>query len=221
SDPASVASKGLALDAPPITLEAEDPRCQAAVARCEVFATPTFMLDRHGDPGSLSGDWIGTHGIACESNTGVVSVDVFGLLYSTNLDERLGGAQDDCHQTWPFATGFCGVTKFRGNYFMRVQAETFGFAEVADGAERFWCTVPRKTNVSNSPWLRKFGTDRDENAVAAILGPLGEIFVLGPTEGAMNGLPNQGGNDLLLGKVRADGGSEKFWLWGTPGDDVP
>jgi len=64
-------------------------------------------------------------------------------------------------------------------------------------------------------WTRQWGTDASDYASGIALDSAGNIYVVGQTEGALDGNMNFGGNDIFLTKFSSEG--SKIWTkqWGT------
>jgi hypothetical protein len=66
-------------------------------------------------------------------------------------------------------------------------------------------------------WVRQFGTDRTDTAQAVAVGPDGDVWIAGWTEGSLAG-PNQGGPDGFVRRFDPDG--EARWTRQIGGDGL-
>src|SRR4051794_36905594 len=69
---------------------------------------------------------------------------------------------------------------------------------------------------SDSGWLRLMGSPGEETAHAVAVSNKGAIYVVGSTQGSVDGTPNRGGLDAFVAKYNTDGEVEWKRTLGTP-----
>ncbi len=83
-------------------------------------------------------------------------------------------------------------------------------AFAAEPAGSFDVVVAKLDGDGSLQWLRQFGSDRYEAGEAIAIDASGNLYIAGRTAGQLGEAPAQGGNDIFVASLTADG--EPRWL---------
>jgi hypothetical protein len=86
-----------------------------------------------------------------------------------------------------------------------------------------WALASSSVSVAQTSgiaWVRQFGSGADESATAVMVGPQGDVYVVGWTDGVLPGGAGSGGRDAFARRYAADGSLVWTHQFGTAGTDV-
>jgi hypothetical protein len=75
--------------------------------------------------------------------------------------------------------------------------------------------VAKYSSSGERLWIRQKGTDAGDLARAVAIAPNGEVIVAGYTQGALDEVLNNGGQDIFVARYSVDGDVQWLHQWGT------
>jgi len=81
--------------------------------------------------------------------------------------------------------------------------------------------IAKYDTAGNRLWLAEYGTAYDDSAASVAIGPSGNLYVVGTTDGTLSPADgHQGGNDLFVAKYDANGNLSWVHQRGSTGDEL-
>ena len=195
-----------------------------------------FFIAKHDLAGNLS--WIKQFGSALNDygfslaidtkNTlyvgGAVQGSIDGNVYAGSLDLFLASYDADGNKKWFYQSGTSGMDIIFGlttdsssnSYVVGASNGNLDGNTNLGGQDAFLMKI---NSLGTRQWTTLLGTSSDDFAYSVATDDSGNIYVVGITNGNLNGNVNAGGSDIFLTKYDSSGNLLWTRLIGTAGDD--
>jgi len=155
---------------------------------------------------------------------GAVQGSIDGNVYAGNLDLFLASYDADGNKKWFYQSGTSGMDIIFGlttdsssnSYVVGASNGNLDGDTNLGGQDAFLMKI---NSLGTRQWTTLLGTSSDDFAYSVATDDSGNIYVVGKTNGNLNGNVNAGGSDIFLVKYNSSGNQLWARFIGTAGND--